>query len=78
MILLIRIFKGKINWRLFTGRAGGGPSTIERSQKTKQIDIGFVFINFGPCGAQVEKDREGIKYGGRQKKCNLGRFCSLY
>ena len=29
--------------------------------------------NFGPCGAQVDKVREGSKSGGRQKqKCNLG------
>ena len=49
----------------------------------------FTFINFGPCGAQVEKDREGIKYGERQKNAiwaasalfteyNIARVLALY
>ena len=33
----------------------------------EQLFFGFTCRNFGPRGAQVEKDREGIKNGGRQK-----------
>ena len=43
-----------------------------RSQKAEQLNVGFTFGNFGLCGAQVGKVREGIKNDGRQKqKCNF-------
>ena len=44
-----------------------------RSQKAEQLYFGFSCRNFGPCGVQEEKVRDGIKNGGRQKqKYNLG------
>ena len=39
--------------------------------KAKQPFVEFTCRNFGPCGAQVEKDREGIKITG-EKNFNLG------
>lgn len=34
--------------------------------------LGFTYRNFGPCGVQVEPDREGIKNRRQQKQnCNL-------
>ena len=34
----------------------------------EQLFVGFTCRNFGPRGAQVEKDREGIKNGGGKKQ----------
>ena len=37
--------------------------------------VGFTCKNLVPYGAKVEKVREGIKNGGRQKQnCNLGPY----
>ena len=45
----------------------------EDPRRRSNFLLGFTCGNFGPCGAQVEKVREGIKNGGRQnRKCNLG------
>ena len=41
-------------------------------RRRKNFTLGLC-TNFGPCGAQVDKVREGSKNGGRQKqKFNLG------
>ena len=40
----------------------------ERSKKAEQLFVGFTCRNFGPCGAQVEKDREGIQNDGHAAK----------
>ena len=43
-----------------------------RSWKAEQLYFGFTCRNFGPCGVQVEPDREGIKNCWQQKQnCNL-------
>ena len=48
----------------------------KEKQKLTQIKkrtATYTCRNFGPCVAQVEKVREGIDSGGRQKrKCSLG------
>ena len=40
---------------------------MEEEVTTSQL-VGFTCRTFGPCGAQVEKGREGSKNGGRQKQ----------
>ena len=49
------VFKGKLIGGCIHGAREEGLA-VERSLKPKQIDIGFTFINFDPCGAQEEKD----------------------
>ena len=41
---------------------------LGRSYKAKQNYVGFTCRNFSPCGVHLEKVREGIKNGGRQRK----------
>ena len=53
--LYLAVFKGKLIGGCIHGAREEG-LVVERSLKPKQIDIGFTFINFDPCGAQVEKD----------------------
>ena len=49
------VFKGKLIGGSIHGAREEGLA-VERSLKSKQIDIGFTFINFDPCGAQKETD----------------------
>ena len=49
-----------------------------RSWKVEQLFVGLTCRNFGPCGARVEKVREGIKTVRDKNKNAIGLFCSLY
>ena len=48
-----------------------------RPENAEQQFVGFTCRNFGPCGAQVEKDLEGVKSGERKKKKKWTVFLSV-
>lgn len=50
----------------------------EDPKRQNIVSMGFHAKYFGPCGAQVEKDREGIRWAGDRNKNEIGPICSLY
>lgn len=61
----------KLSMGLFTWRE-------EDPRRQNIVSMGFHAKYFGPCGAQVEKDRERIRWAGDKNKNEIGPICSLY
>ena len=56
-----------------------GPVNMKGGRQVEKFLIGFTCSNFGPCGAKVEKDQNGIKrMEGDKTKMLFGPFFSLY